>query len=164
MKHLSWNCDADDTFGGVPIQQAWTALYMLEKFICETRPNIIIELGTGYGALTSFFRMHARTLTYDIKGIPSRNVFDIDVFEEIKANTEGARMHALFFCDDGNKSAELWKYWPLVKRSDHILVHDWKRPGGIWPKDLVGLKGRVKYRQDEFDSLKTCILSLVRKA
>ena len=156
LEHLSW---MNTTFGGVPIQQTWSALFMLGKLIEEEEIKIILELGTGKGGLTKFFMNYAPTYTYDL---PLYDVFSEKAKKEIKHILKWNK-NALVFCDDGDKPRELMTYAPMLKVGDHILVHDYKRPDGVSWSDGERAKmwfGLIEYRQYEFDELQTYILSL----
>ena len=150
------------TLFGVPIQQTWTALYMLEKLITEQKFRIIVELGTGSGALTKFFRNRGlQVRTYDI-------IEGWDVFERwVKQNVsyQIGKKKVMLFCDNGDKPREIREYTPMLKKGDFILGHDFRRVGGI-PEDFlfeVPKLGLETYRQNEWDSLKTYILCMRKK-
>jgi cephalosporin hydroxylase len=161
LKHLTF---ISNTLGGVPIQQTWSALFMLEKIIQEARIQRIVELGTGYGGLTRFFLWHCPTMSFDIKPKWLHYV-EMDCFSSTAQHFAITFMQyhkSLVFCDDGDKPKELRTYAALLKRGDHIMVHDYRRPNGI-PEYCEGdLPDLEFYRQDEFDALKTYILSLRR--
>ena len=68
MKRM-FRIERDATFGGIPMGQTWSALYVLEKVLREYKPDLIIELGTAYGPLSLFFSLFAPTHTFDTKDI-----------------------------------------------------------------------------------------------
>lgn len=155
---------------------------MLEKVLSANK-NIarIVELGTGYGGLTLFFgiQMMARNgkvLSFDIKEkmlspwhklarqlpitFKQKDVFDATALQEVKRFISGAR--SLVFCDNGNKKKELPLYARILKKNDLIMVHDWGIEIGPAELDVKILSILTMYRQDEFDALKTRILSMIR--
>lgn len=144
---------------------------MLEKIIVECKIERIVELGTGYGALTRFFRELCPTMSFDINtrlGAINRfqpsgvmmDCFSLKAQKYTMEYIEGCK--SLIFCDDGDKPKELRAYAPLLKRGDHIMVHDYRRPDGIPEYHEGDLPDLEFYRQDEFDAMKTYILSLRR--
>ena len=172
----------DMSFLGHAMQQTWSSLLMLEKVLSENKDVVrLVELGTGCGGLTLFWGLHmamrsGRVLTLDINrwmapawqrwaslfniAFEQRNVFDQTTVQRVRDFIRDGR--ALVFCDDGDKPRELPLYASILKRNDLVMVHDWgseiKREH-LTPEVMSLLRF---YRQDEFDALKTTILSLVR--
>ena len=155
--------DIDTTFGGVRIQQTWSALFMLGKLIEEEEITNVVQLGRGTGALHDFFRCYCLTYSYDLP----QDVFQAKIIIEIEKlvqNTWTGKY--LIFCDDGDKPRELRTYANILKRGDHILVHDYRRTGGITFRQVLEImedKDLEFYRQQEFDDLQTYIVSLRKK-
>jgi len=173
---------AKQTFIGTPIQQTWSAMYMLEKVILENPIMRIVELGTGFGALTRFFGLHMQrrggaVLSYDIenkvladwRGLPIgfqvRNVFDLSTVQGVEIFIHSHL--SLIFCDNGEKRKELPLYASILKRGDLIMAHDYGEQGEAWaeitPKDIEGTRSILQpYRHQEFLALKTRIICLRR--
>jgi len=156
------------TLFGVPVKQTWTGLWMLEKFLTEQRFDLIIELGTGSGALTTFFSYHADTWSFDVEDerkLKGKYHFrQYDIFDSSTQNFISRRsvhLRTLFFCDNGDKVREAETYGPLVKRGDFMLVHDYQGLKGIKPSQIPDYLDT--YRQDEWDKLGTYILCLRKK-
>lgn len=150
----------DNTLFGVPIQQSWSALFMLEKLLTEEKFKTIIELGTGNGALTSFFQQFALTWTYDIKN--GQDVLDDHLLQSvIKSHIEQGGK-TLVFCDNGNKKREFAIYSQFLKKGDHILIHDYRRPDGF-QEFKSPPKGFRFFWQKDFDRLSTWICSLWKR-
>ena len=168
-----WQVDAEEnlkkltsihgqTLFGVPIQQTWTALYMLEKLIAEQKFGQIIELGTGTGALTRFFGAHRfLTFSYDIKY--GEDVFSEEIKEMITIHLQDFAFGSMVFCDNGDKPREIQTYAPLLKKGDFILAHDYRRPDGVPENFDYESLGLETYRQPEWDSLQTYILCMRKK-
>ena len=152
------------TLFGVPIQQTWTALYMLEKLLTEQNFNYIVELGTGKGALTRFLKGRKHYFeSYDIKF--GQDVFSKNVKSHVERNIDFFHGNTIIFCDNGDKPREIREYAPMLKSGDFILGHDFRRVGGI-PEEFifeVPRLGLETYRQDEWDSMKTYILCMRKK-
>ena len=154
------------TLFGVPIQQTWTALYMLENLIREKNIHYIAELGTGEGALFTYFTETAWYVqTYDKKNGPDEDVFSDYVKKKVSYWIDRYSFPAMVFCDNGDKPREIREYAPMLRSGDFILGHDFGRYGGI-PEDFifeVPRLGLETYRQDEWDSMKTYILCMRKK-
>lgn len=161
------------TFGAVRIQQTWTALFMLEKILIRYKPDEIIELGTGYGALTKFLSMFAFVHTFDIQAkfrlIPRNAVFQqADVFNKATINLIKSLINlygrTFLLCDDGNKPKEFNTYAPLLKKGDLIFAHDWGEE--IYLKDIQEtiLKLHLTWipEQAELDELKTKLIGFIK--
>ena len=120
------------TFGGIHIAQSWSDLYILEQILTVEKPDIIIELGTKYGASALFFNLFAKTYTFDIKdyGEPKNDniIYTIvDIFENIEIIKSLINDHkkVFLFCDNGDKPKEFKIFAPLLKKDDLIFVHDY---------------------------------------
>lgn len=172
----------DKTFCGHRLAQTWSALYVLENILLENLDiTKIIELGTGYGGLSLFFGFHlsstrkdCEVLTFDIKRFMNKSwfkwakLFNVQFYEQDVFKSETIRQieeviikeHALIFCDNGNKISEIALYTPILKKNDLIMVHDWGSE--INKQDITSktLNMLEPYRQEEFDNLKTMILSM----
>ena len=151
----------NQTLFGIPIQQTWTALYMLEKLITEQEIKTIFELGAGNGALTKFFECHTPHFwSFDIKNGDDvfsyrikRLVTEINLLVLIQPWEK-----SMIFCDNGDKPREIRTYAPMLKKGDFILGHDYGRLDGI-PLDFdYKSLGLETYRQDDWDRMKTYIL------
>lgn len=171
------------SFCGHIIMQTHSSLFMLEQ-VLVSNPDImrIVELGTAYGGLSLFFGLHmagrnGRVLTLDISPTMTdewhrlagllniefrkRNVLDETCVREVSEFVQSGR--ALIFVDGGNKPKELTLYAPHAKKNDLIMAHDYGTE--IHPKQLTAetLSLLEPFRQQEFDELKTQILSMRRK-
>ena len=152
--------DPENTFCGIKIQQTWTALFMLEKLLVSENFDTIIELGTGHGALTKFFRMFALTFSYDIKF--GHDLLDDDLVRGVIKNHIDVGGKTLVFCDNGNKEKEFEIYSRFSKKGDHILVHDYRRSDGFKQRE-VSPKGFKFFWQRDFDRLSTWLFSVVKR-
>ena len=170
----------NQSFCGVKMSQTWSSLSMLENILASDKDIVrVVELGTGCGGLTLFFGLHmtarnGKVLTFDTRSrqtplwhnlanllnitFEQRDVFEAATIQKAKTFIKDGR--ALVYCDNGDKKREFPLYTPILKKNDLIMVHDWKIE--ITPKQLDGeTLSRLKpYRQNEFDALKTQILSM----
>jgi cephalosporin hydroxylase len=170
------------TFAGYGIQQSWSALFMLNRVLDESKDiQRVVELGTGSGGLAIFFGliMHNRAgkvITIDttmpnqatLKDFEYLNIeyLQVDVFSDkaldhIKDFIKGYRV--LVLCDNGCKKKEFPLYTNIIKSNDLIMAHDWLAE--IFKEDLDNETMSVLdyYHQDEFDALKTRMLSMIKK-
>ena len=170
----------NQSFCGIKLSQTWSALLMLENVLASNR-NImrIVELGTGCGGLTLFFGLHmvarkGKVLTFDTQRrqdpswhslakllnitFEQKDVFEAATIQQVKSFINDGT--ALIYCDNGDKKREFPLYMPVLKKNDLIMVHDWNIE--ITPKHLDNetLSLLRPYRQDEFNALKTQILSM----
>lgn len=171
------------SFCGHIMRQTHSSLFILEQ-VLVSNPDItrIVELGTDHGGLALFFGLHmfvrnGRVLTLDIAPAMSnewhrlanllgvefrkRDIWDTKTVVEVSAFISSGR--ALIFIDGGDKPKELTLYTPYAKKNDLIMIHDYASE--IHPKQLTGetLSLLEPFRQEEFDELKTRILSMKRK-
>lgn len=157
------------TFAGVRIQQTWSALFVLEQVIAEERPMRVIELGTGFGALTLFFSMFrfvdkvhtfdnkVESLTYATNILFSKeNIFESHVKDKIRSLI-GRQGKTFLFCDNGDKASEFILFAPSLKSGDIVFVHDWNVE--IFEKDIsdtvdkLGLEPVETVLCDEYKTL-----------
>lgn len=47
------------TLFGKPVEQSWASLKVLEMMLSEYKPDTLLELGTGSGALSMYFKTYA---------------------------------------------------------------------------------------------------------
>ena len=169
-------------FSGIRIQQTWTALFMLEDILNKEKDiRMIIELGTGSGALSIFFgmHMHKRGWVHTVDtNEPCERFFSLSPsFNSILFYKEDImnpnlitmfkdyyhRERCLVFCDAGEKELRVPQfkaYSEILKTNDLILAHDYNN--SIFAKDVED-PSLEPYRQEDFDSLKCWILSRRKK-
>ena len=153
---------------------------MLENVLASNKDIVrVVELGTGCGGLTLFFGLHmaarnGKVLTFDTRRRPvpswyilakllnitfeQKDVFEAATVQEVKTFIKDGE--ALVFCDNGDKKKELPLYTPVLKKNDLIMVHDWKIEITSEQLDQKTISLLKPYRQDEFNALKTQILSM----
>lgn len=170
------------TFAGYGIQQSWSALFMLNRVLDEGNDILrVVELGTGFGGLAIFFGliMHNRggkVMTIDttmpnptvLKDFEYLNIeyLQVDVFSDraIDHTKDFIKDYrVLVLCDDGCKKREFPLYANIIKSNDLIMAHDWLEE--IFKKDLDNeTMSMLEYHhQEEFDALKTRILSTIKR-
>jgi len=131
------------TFAGRYMQHSYY-LYNVIDQVMIGNPDIsgIIEIGTGYGALTEFLGLWGISrgipvVTVDHVKIHDENAvsalgityFQMDEFEDEFVNYIKKFISAydriLFICDGGNKPKEFNFWAPLLKTGSLIAAHDW---------------------------------------
>jgi cephalosporin hydroxylase len=134
------------TFLGSNCQQSFNAFFMWEKVLSPLKFKRFIELGTGHGNTSVYFKMFcinkgAKFYTYDFgenkrentkaqKYVKIANNYIIkDIFKEAKniKNIISREGISVVFCDGGDKPHELRTFAPALKRGDIIACHDWGR-------------------------------------
>lgn len=116
---------------------------IINRFLQESNPKIIIEIGTASGGLSVLLQIYAilnniKFVTYDICNNSASNpLFNIlkidyrikDALQEDSANEIGSLMQSaspsVLFCDNGNKIKEFNTFIPFMKPGDFILAHDY---------------------------------------
>lgn len=137
--------DYELLFLGTKMAQEWQDIHIWEQFFLHHPINTLIELGTGYGGLSTYFALQAfqrgfQFQTYDNQAIldydkPIQRILNmrdgfhhIDIFTEadqiISAIQSVARPLAIFF-DNGDKPREWRTFAPHTLPGDYLVVHDW---------------------------------------
>jgi hypothetical protein len=134
--------NADNTFCGAQISQAWRDLPLWEQFFNRHLFQGLIELGTWRGGMAAFLAMQCkarniRFATIDSKAhiLENREIIEfldgscltMDVFnlELISGVIQAMPKPLLLFCDNGDKRREVRDIAPLLKPDDFVAVHDW---------------------------------------
>lgn len=170
-------------FMGIRLQQSWTTLWMLEDILNKEQDiKVFVELGSGYGALSLFaglqMYMRGHVYSYDIEYLLTMrhrmlaHLLPID-FHQYDILTPEAITHVsqkisssrcLIFCDAGERdirSKQFHIYAALLKPRDIIMIHDYQN--SITLEDILDITTLEPYRQEDFDSLHTYILSRIKK-
>lgn len=137
------------TFAGIPIQQSWEDLGIWELFFDAYPVRTMIELGSGYGAMSLFFAIQCAQRGIHFETFDNQSIFDVNaglhgifgfknIFHNVNIFGEApheapyirsliascARPLAIFF-DNGNKPREWQMFAPLTLPGDFCIVHDW---------------------------------------
>lgn len=143
---------------GVRCQQAFSAVYLLERLLNKHHFPSMIELGSGHGALSVYLAVRAvlhgqvlhtvelyprglttggtfETGTLLAKLAPAVHVHEADatdpaVLAKLATATNAPR---LWLCDGGDKPKEVQLVADLAHDTDIIMAHDYGAPG-----DAVG--------------------------
>jgi len=172
------------SFAGHTANQTPSAFYVLEDFLTKKNDiKRILEIGTAEGGTTILFGLHAfknngETLTFDNQKVPedswkelakllgielsNLNVFTEEGTNKIKEFVQRDGI-SLLFCDGGNKVQEFNTFAPFLKSNDIIMAHDYKHEIVLSAINPELLKQFDFYYQEDFDSLKTRILCMVKK-
>jgi len=164
-----------NTFTGIPMQQTWTAIYALNRFI-QNEPDLvrIVDLGSGYGGLTLFFGMCMKNRGGKVLSMDLMNLYfnpvglvtfrKIDIFTPeaialVKKFLKAGGKN-LIFCDNGNKPKELDTYGKLLKGGDFIMAHDYKTEIMEEEVEIVAQKYGLEFYEQELFGGNTHIVSL----
>lgn len=144
----AWGWNLVHAFARAPLAQTFSALYWLGRLFDELpRLQCCLELGTLYGALSTFFGLSfpRRVLTADFidhRSPITRNLHDLlgvefalcDVlrpdspqilFDLCRSKIGYANGAALFlFCDNGGKEQEFLSFVPHLRSGDVVAAHD----------------------------------------
>ena len=143
-------------FIGCSMQQSWADLAVWEKFLADRTLGSLIELGTGYCGLSTFFLLQCiqrdlEFLTFDIKtnsrlDLPLATYLNLRshfVQSDIINNPEIVidaitcfPKPLILFCDNGKKREEVELFVPHLSPGDYVVVHDW--PAEINADDMKG--------------------------
>lgn len=139
--------DTKNTFVyGVQTHQYHSDLWLWEKWFIANPIKTLIELGTGSGGLSMFFRLHAIQydwffMTFDIE-VPqaiyenlwallgmSNSFVKGDIFGSARKGLElcieQSAHPIMLYCDNGDKPREVKEFGKLLHKNDFIAVHDW---------------------------------------
>ena len=143
LRNITKQMTGSDSFEffGLKMSQIPDALIKISTLLQISRPDKIIEFGTGYGGLSVLLHLyskinHCKCITYDIKchrkdilditdiDFRERDLTSAESIQEIKqeiSNTEG---RTILFCD-ALKSIELATYSSCLKANDIVLMHNY---------------------------------------
>ena len=172
------------TFLGQHMQHNYWLYYLLDDII-GSNPQIrsIVELGTGFGALTIVLGLHAVSLnipmySVDIDATKSEAVWPLfdqlrihhvegDAFsDKIIAEIENfiAGQCTYVVCDDGNKIREFKLWSPKIPIGSLISVHDWDDE--ICMEDIANIvNGKVfeSYKPERWSEMMVQFATFVKK-
>jgi hypothetical protein len=160
---------------GMPTQQKLGVLTMFAEILAKEEPDLIIEIGFGYGGISSFLALYSKVKnakfhTYDIE-IRIQEIVDIvinlsgnvcvkDIFddESFIAEMIFQSVRCLIICDGENKTKELATFSKYLRNDDLIICHDYipnkeiGDPTWLWceveDKDIVSLM--TKYNLNKY--------------
>ncbi len=137
-------------YAGAAIQRKWVDIFTIDVFLADCRPSMIIELGTGSGAFSSYLATYAylngaQFVTFDsnrktavIKRANPRALRLIrklggktsqrDIFEDETAAFVRSLIQrpgvSFLYCDNGDKPKEIQMFAAALKPGDFVGVHD----------------------------------------
>lgn len=124
-------------YEGYILQQNPKAIELIPKFIEESKPSRILEIGTSFGGLTYLLKKHIDvpiiSVDIDLKDeriFTNSTFYNQDIFDNIFLvnviipfiKQEG---RTIVFCDGGNKIKEFNYFSTQIKENDLILAHDY---------------------------------------
>ena len=132
------------TFIGNRMQHNYYLYYMIDEIILDNLDiRGIVEIGTGYGALSTVLGLWGIANNIPVLTVDSRKVHDEEVFKALKINFIQADEFSeelknkinsfinrlnypiFFVCDGGDKVREFNLWTPLLRPNSIIAVHDW---------------------------------------
>lgn len=145
-KHLnderSWQWHL--TFTGRKMQHNYYLYKIIDGIMCDN-PNLagIIEIGTGYGALTTYLALWGIKYDIPVLTVDHQEMHDTRLFKQLNINYIQmdefspkfeqivrlflckAKGPILFICDGGNKIKEFNLFASILPTDSIIAVHDW---------------------------------------
>lgn len=131
------------SFIGQPMQHNYYLYYIIDKIMEDHQVSKIVEIGTGYGALTTVLGLWGiakdiPVLTVDIQNMHNEKIFkalditylQVDEFgkefeQAVSLFTKDFTDKVLFICDGGNKIREFNLWAPHLASGSIIAIHDW---------------------------------------
>ena len=131
------------SYRGFTLVHEKQGLGTMESVVNNYRPELILELGCGWGGLTYLFHYncpYAKIYAYDNgRKISNPKAFGMNVkfsTEDILGRKHDTPLNSLvelckdprkklLYCDNGNKIAEFKMYAPHLNKGDLLGVHDW---------------------------------------
>jgi len=151
------------SYGGLPAQQHADAYSTFYKFLSDTRPCRVLEIGTAHGGFILSLRQSLDKLdlassqvdTVDVIKAPHSEVLEaanIKVHRINLFNSDYTKLHetewvsklvqqkgvTLVLCDGGNKPVEFNELAPLLKKGDFIMAHDYCTTSEDFERDYRG--------------------------
>jgi hypothetical protein len=134
--------NADSTFCGSQISQAWRDLALWEEFFNRHSFHGFLELGTWRGGMAAFLATQCKARNMRFATIDSKShilenrefieflggsclTFDVFNLELISGVIQAMPKPLLLFCDDGDKRREVRDIARFLKPGDLVAVHDW---------------------------------------
>jgi cephalosporin hydroxylase len=138
---------------GYRIQQNWPSMWVLEHMLSSYRPDLIVELGTGMGLLSTYFSVYGMLAEHEVEIISldlvmpklkdnieainngNTKILDMDIYapETVKYITDKINnAERPFLLSDGKdpKSSEVNLYAKDLKEGVLVFAHDAILEGG----------------------------------
>ena len=133
-------------YGGIPIGHNKEDITFLQTWAMLYQPELIVELGTMYGGMTTALHEaapEAFIATFDMDPSSPHPDFiklycreDVDIYYKRLDLLKGGANHEvlkfvakpvrkMLYCDNGEKLEELLLYAPSLQTGDLLGVHDW---------------------------------------
>ena len=171
------------TFLGQHMQHNYWLYYLLDDVI-GSNPQIrsIVELGTGFGALTVVLGLHAvcrniRVCSVDIDATKSQALHPLfdrlrihhaegDVFSEkmiAEIETFIASQCTYVVCDNGDKIREFKTWSPTITRGSVISVHDWDDEICMEDiRDMVEVHGLKPWKPERWGEMRVQFATFIK--
>ena len=141
-------------YKGIPTMQAPQTLKVFEEFFTNEKFDVVIEIGTAYGGLSTFLHeqsiLHGfEFITYDRYKdrllekipVPEFDFRNIDCFSEkgqIEIIETLLSNKTLLLCDGGNKKIEFYVFSKFIQHGSYIMAHDYSPDREYFEKKVKG--------------------------
>lgn len=139
MKHGHYSKNNPSDF--IPIVIEEKAKPIIQEFLQEYKPDVIVEFGTNQGGCTLLFHeelLDSRLISFDIiNNVKKRYLFNDNVIfvnddilirehqRVINLLTKKPHLKKFLWCDNGNKKKEIEMYSKYLSKGDLLGVHDY---------------------------------------
>ena len=135
---------------GQRMSQAKGILDVFSHFLGQEQFDLIVELGTGRGTLSSFLGLYriltsTNMHTFDVNVYPNEralkdlgivvhteDIFSTSTVKDLIQNNLSPKI--LLICDNGDKIRELNTFSPYLKSGDFVMAHDYFPTMENWMK------------------------------
>jgi cephalosporin hydroxylase len=143
-------------YNNIKMQQSENTLFVFHDFLIQNKFDIIIEIGTSYGAFTRFLKdtsptsdvysydiMDKKPKTLDTSGINFmiKNIFDescTEVIDFTALSLLNSNSRKLVLCDAWNKVNHFKCVAKYLKQNDMIMVHDYAETSEYFRNYIMG--------------------------
>jgi cephalosporin hydroxylase len=166
-----WNAGRTKWMGVTTVQTPFD-LWVMQEIIFETKANLFIETGSGFGGSALFIATcfpEIKVISIDIQREGARPSFthprisflkggslDVAILEEVRKQVDGKKVMVLLDSDHSAKNVleELEGYSKFVSLGCYLVIHDTNigdnpvRTVGLDPGPKVAVEDFLKYHQE----------------
>lgn len=144
------------TYKNIPIAHEKKSIPLIQSFLSNFSPELIIEFGSSYGGFTLVLHdavPEIQIYSYDNRRRPEKwgeptyskpniTFYKLDIFIQPVSLVELCKdpRKKLLYCDNGNKIKEFTIFGKYLNSGDMIGVHDWNieiKQSDIDTKDFI---------------------------